>query len=58
MVMWIRLFVLVFVFVTGRAVAQESKVFCEDVRSLQVMVDGDPLAPPVVELGHGHRTPV
>ena len=46
---------MVFVFVTGRAVAQESKVLCEDVRSLQVMVDGDPLAPPVVELGHGHR---
>ena len=42
-------------FLTGVAHGQCHKTFSDDIRSLQVIVDGDPLLPPIVELGkHQH----
>ena len=35
--------------------AQQSKSFTENVRSLQVTVNGDPLLPPIMELGKGQH---
>ena len=38
-------------FHSSQVFAQQNNVFCENVRSLQVMIDGDPLAPPIVDFG-------
>ena len=43
------------IFSSAQVLAQQSKVFCENVRSLQVMVNDDPLAPPIIDMGKGQQ---